>query len=91
MIVEKLMDIGLYIIDLLFSLIGALPDVPVGVRAAVGSMLEFMFSGINLLAIFCDISFVKLLIPIVIAILNFDKIAKLVIFIIKKIPLAGMQ
>jgi hypothetical protein len=50
-----------------------------------------MYSGVNLLGIFVDLNMVKILIPFVIAILNFDRIIKIIIFTIRKIPFIGVE
>jgi hypothetical protein len=91
MIIEWMLKLGLTIIDVLFVLTGALPAVPEGIENAVDSVFNFMFSGVNLLSIFLDMNVVKVLIPIVIGVINFDNIAKLVMFILKKVPVVNIK
>lgn len=86
-----MMNLGKAIFDAIFWLCGALPQVPDSVRLAVDDVFNIMFDGVNLLDIFVDLDFVIVLIPIAIAILNFDKVIKLVMFILKKIPLLNIK
>lgn len=91
MITEWALDLGVDIIDLLFMMIDSLPHFPISVVNVINSVFEMMFSAVNLVGIFIDFNMVKILIPFVIGILNFDKIVKLIIFVIKKIPFLGME
>lgn len=91
MIIELVMNLGIGIIDVLFMMLGVLPDFPASVVNVVNGVFDLMFSAINLVGVFVDFNMVKTLIPIVILILNFDKLVKLIIFVIKKIPFIGIE
>lgn len=91
MIAEWGLQLGMTIFDILYMLIDSLPNFPQSVIDTIDYVFELMFSAINLAGIFLDLNMVKVLIPIVIAILNFDKMVKLIIFAIKKIPFLGME
>ena len=41
--------------------------------------------------IFFDMSLVKILLPLLIAVINFDKVYKLVMFVLRKIPFLGVD
>jgi hypothetical protein len=91
MIIEWMLKLGLTIIDIIFTLTGVLPSFPESITGAIDSIFQFMFNGVSLLSIFVDLNVVKVLIPIVIGIINFDKIVKLVMFILKKIPVVNIK
>jgi hypothetical protein len=85
------MQAGLLIFDAIFALLGILPDVPSPVRNAVDGVFDIMFSSVSLVSVFVDFNMIKILIPLTIAILNFDRIFKFIIFAIKKIPLINLK
>ena len=91
MILEWMMSVGLYFIDVLNAMLGVLPQVPQPVVNALDGVFGIMFSAVNLVGIFVDLSMVKILIPLAIAIINADKIIKLVMFILKKIPIIDIK
>jgi hypothetical protein len=91
MISEKFISLGIGLLDVIYSMLGVLPDMPAPVVNAVDKMFAIMFDAVGLVGIFVDMSLVKILIPLAIAIINFDKILKLVIFVIRKIPFLSMK
>ena len=91
MIIEWVMNLGMGIIDVLFMMLDTLPNFPSKVITVINSVFDLMFSAVNLVGVFLDFSMVRTLIPIVILILNFDKIVKLIIFAVKKIPFIGIE
>jgi len=91
MIVEGIMNLGKGIMNTLYSLLGVLPHFDSSIVSSVDSVFEIMFDSIDLVGVFVDFKMVRILIPVVIAIINFDRILKIVMFVIKKIPIAGMK
>lgn len=91
MIIEWVMNLGMGIIDVLFMMLDVLPNFPTKVITVINSVFDLMFSAVNLVGVFLDFNMVRTLIPIVILILNFDKIVKLIIFAVKKIPFIGIE
>lgn len=91
MLSEWMMAMGLGLIDILNSMLGVLPSFSPQITNAVDGMFNIMFSGVNLVGIFLDINMLKILIPLAIAIINADKIIKLVMFVLKKIPILDIK
>lgn len=91
MLSEWMMKFGISLLDIIYSFLGVLPSFPEAVTNTVDEVFNIMFSAINLAGIFIDLNMVKILIPIVIAIINFDKILKIVMFVLKKIPLINIK
>lgn len=91
MIVEWMMVLGLNILDIIYSMLGVLPGFSPDITNAINTFFDIIFGAIGLVSIFVDIDMVKVLIPLVIGIINFDKIIKLVMFILKKIPILNIK
>ncbi len=86
MLVNLLLAVALLLIQAIFALLDVLPNLPDSAVSVINSMFGMMQSGIGIFGLFVDIRMVKILFPIVIAIMNFDKIYWLVMWILKKIP-----
>lgn len=91
MLAEWMMDLGLILLDIIYSMLGVLPSFSPEVTSAVDGMFSIMFSGVNLVGIFVDLRMIKILIPITIGIIHADKIIKLVMFVLKKIPVLNIK
>ena len=79
------------LVQIIFSFLGILPDMPSTLITMIDAFINLILEGASLVSLFLPMETVKILIPIVIAIVNFDKIFKLVMFIIKNIPFLGMK
>ena len=91
MIIELTLILGKMLLKGIMALFGILPDMPHAAVNAIDKLFEFMISGVGFATVFIDFRFVKILLPITIAIINFDKIVKLVMWIIRKIPFTGIE
>lgn len=91
MIVEWMMSLGELLFDALFAMAGILPTMPIEVRNAVDGVFNIMFGSVSMVAIFIDMRMVRILIPLTIAVLNWDWVMKSIIFIIKKIPVIDLK
>ena len=91
MIIEWLLKAGTLLLTAIFSLLDLLPNMPQTVMNVVDGIFDIMYQGVNLASVFIDFNMVKILIPIIIAIINFDKILSLIMFILKKIPFIAVK
>jgi hypothetical protein len=91
MLTEGLLKVGITLIDIIYSFLGVLPKFSAEIINVVDGMFNLLFDGVNLAGIFIDLNMVKILIPFAIAIINFDKIAKIVMFVLKKIPIIDIK
>ena len=91
MLVELMLSLVKVLIDIIFAFLGILPDMPDTLIVAINDFMDLLFAGANIVALFMPMDIVRILIPIVIAIVNFDKILKIIIFILKKIPFLGIE
>lgn len=91
MLVEWMMKLGQAIFDAIFAICGTLPSLPQSVITILNNFFNILFDATSLLAIFVDLNIVRILIPIVVAIENFDKIYYIVLYVIKKIPILDIR
>lgn len=91
MIVEWVIRLGKMLFDVIMVLLGVLPDMHPKVIEAVDIVFGYMFDAVSLVALFIDFDMVKILIPLVIAVLNFDHIYTFVLWVIKKIPILDIK
>lgn len=85
MIVESILNLFASAIEVIFGWIN-LPQFPETLVASVNQLEDLMFANVSLLSFFVRVSTVKLLVPLVIVIVNFDKVYRLTMFVIRKLP-----
>ena len=87
MIVEAIENVISQILTFIFSLIPNLPDLPQSLHDTLINFIDLIFDyGGNLIGLFVHISTLKIVLPILIILINFDKLYEVVLWIIKKIP-----
>lgn len=91
MIIETILNLLKFLLTTIFGILPDLPDMPTAIADGITSFLDIIFDNVGLLGVFIPISTIKVVIPIVVLIMNFDDIYKLVMFIIKKIPMLGVE
>lgn len=91
MIIQWGMDLGIGILDLIYSFLGVLPSFSSDITAAIDTFFQFLFSAVGLVSIFVPLNMVKILVPMVIAIINMENIIRLIMFILKKIPVINIK
>ena len=75
----------------ILSLLPTLPQLPDSILIGLNSFLDIIFNNVGLLGLFIPISTIKVVVPLIIVIVNFDKIYKLVMWVLKKIPVFGVK
>lgn len=68
-----------------------LPNLPESILDGLNSFLDLIFDNVGFVGIFVPISTIKIVVPLIILIINFDKIYKLVTWVLKKIPMLGFK
>ena len=91
MIIEGLIDTLIMSIQAILSLIPNLPDLPSNLVEGANGFINLIFDNVGLLGLFIPISTIKVVVPLILLIVNFDKIYRLVIWILKKIPVFGIK
>lgn len=78
----------LTIVNFILSFFPDLPSFPIEFTNAINYILDLIFdNGIPLLSLFIHINTIKIAVPILIAIINFEYIYKLILWIIHKLPI----
>lgn len=90
MIIQAIFELFYGLLEFVFGWI-SLPDFPSEVQSFVDEFFQAITNVIGIVGIFIDFNMVFLLLPIVIAVINFETIWKVVIFILKKIPFLGIE
>lgn len=90
MILEAIFELVFMLLSIIFAPI-QLPGLPSEVQTIVDQVIGYIVGAVDLLGFFLDWNMVKILIPIVIIIVNLDKIWHLIMFILRKIPFLGME
>lgn len=90
MIISGLLSIVKMLVQLLFGWI-SLPQVPSGITTVVDQVFGYMQAGAGVLWFFIPQDLVLLLLPLVIVVANFDHLYKLGMWILRKIPMLGVN
>lgn len=90
MIIKGLFNLVLALMQIIFAPIN-LPQLPAGIQTIFDTLLTAMLNAVGLFEVFVRPSTLQLLIPIVIVLINFEKLWNGIIFILKKIPFLGIE
>lgn len=91
MIIEAILNLLVGVIKLAFSIIPDLPQLPSSALSVVDQVFGYISSGIGIASVFIDMNFVRVMIPLLIVVVNFDKVYDLIMFVLRKIPFLGVQ
>lgn len=90
MIIKGLFNLVLALMQIIFAPIN-LPQLPAGIQNIFNTLLSAMLNAVGLFEVFVRPSTLQLLIPVVIVLVNFEKLWNGIIFILKKIPFLGIE
>lgn len=90
MIISALLNVVKGLINVLFGWV-QLPAVPEEVASVVDTVFTYMGQGLGILWIFVPQQLVLVLLPLVIVVHNFDHLYKLGMWILRKIPMVGIN
>lgn len=85
MILQAVFDLILGLLKVCFGWIN-LPQLPASVQSVIDEFLSAVLGGVSLLGIVVDMNFVKILIPLLVAVIRFDDIYKMTMWVIRKLP-----
>lgn len=86
MILENLLNILLSSIEVILSILPDMPSLPDELLSSAYSFIDLIFDNVGLLGLFIPISTIKVVVPLVLVIVNFEKIYKLTLWVLNKIP-----
>lgn len=90
MILESVFNLFFSAIKLIFAWID-LPDLPGQVETYITLLFDYMEAGMGFVYLFIDMDLAKVMLPFVVVVANFDKVYKLVMFVLRKIPFLGIK
>lgn len=90
MIIEAIFNFLMSTLETVFGWV-SLPAFPSELAATIESFEDLIFDNTQMLSFFVRIRTVKILVPLVLVVVNFDKVWKLTMFILRKIPMLGIE
>lgn len=93
MLIKALLELCDVIVNLVLTVFDMfpLPDFPEVARIAIDSFMELIFSNCSLLSFFLPIDYCVTVCLCAVAVMNFDKAFKVLIFVLRKIPMLGIE
>ena len=90
MIVQAVFDLVKNVIKLVFGWIN-LPDMPEAVTSVVDELFALLRGSVGMMGIFLDLKMLKILLPVLLIVINFEHVWKFTMFILRKIPFLGIE
>lgn len=79
------------VMEIIWNFLPTIPHFPEHLLNSLDFFLDTVFDNIQLLDIFIRIDTIKLVIPILIALINLDRIYRLLVWLLNKIPFVDMD
>jgi hypothetical protein len=90
LIIQLILNLLKTLLFSVFSWIN-LPQFPEGLTNSLNSFIDLIFDNLNLLGFFIRPATITIVIPVLIILINFDKVYKLTMWILKKIPMLNIH
>ena len=90
MIIQLILNLLKTLLFSVFSWIN-LPQFPEGLTNSLNSFIDLIFDNLNLLGFFIRPATITIVIPVLIILINLDKVYKLTMWILKKIPMLNIH
>ena len=90
MILESILNLISGLIKLVFGWIN-LPDMPSSVTSVIDELFVYIRGSMGLLGVLVDLNMVKVLLPVLLIVINFEHVWKFTMFIVRKIPFLGIE
>lgn len=91
MLLEWVLSFGQMIISAILNILDLVPDMPPQAISVLNNFLNIIKTAFNLLCTFVDINMIRILFPIVLIIINFDFVYRVVMWVLRKIPVLGIE
>lgn len=90
MIIELILNLLKTLLFAVFSWIN-IPQLPADITSSLNGFIDLIFDNLTFLGFFIRPTTITLVIPILIILINFDKVYKLTMWILKKIPMLNIH
>lgn len=91
MVTEALLNLVNKILNGILNILDVLPDFPETLTNSLNQFFDLIFDNLGILSFFIRIDTVKIMVPIVIVVMNFERIYRFIMWIVRKIPVAGVE
>lgn len=92
MITEALMNAGLFLLDTLLNFLDLLPDMPEELVTVLDEFFDLIFTnGWSIACFVIPMDYALTLLPLVILVVNFERVYHLIMWVLRKIPIAGIK
>lgn len=88
MIIKAIFDLILLLLTNVFGILPDIPALPSSLLNSLNTVFTTIFDNVDLLGLFVRIDTIKVLVPLLIIVINFEHIYHFVMWIVKKIPLS---
>ena len=88
MLIEILLNLAKFLLDFIFALLPDIPNFNISLLDSLTQYINLIFDNVGLLGFFVRISTIKTLVPLVIIVINFERIYHFVIWIVHKLPIS---
>ncbi len=88
MILEAILNLIKILLKGVFALLPDLPQLPEELIGYINSALDYIFNNTGLLNFFVSVDMIKVLVPLLILVINFEHIYEFTMWVIKKLPLS---
>lgn len=75
----------------IFNLLPNIPEMPSSISDSIDGLLDMIFSNASIIGFFVSLPLIKILIPLIIVITNFEYIYRVVKWVIEKIPFLNIK
>lgn len=90
MVLEAVFNALITVLESAFGWL-SLPNFPPELIQAVDDFEDLIFSNAGLLSFFVHVNTVKVLTPLLVVVLNFERVYDLTMFVLRKIPFLGIE
>lgn len=90
MIIEGLLNLVFTLLKFVFSWLN-LPAMPEGLTSSINTFFDLVFGNLSLLGFFIRPTTLTIVIPILIILINFERIYKFTMWILRKIPFLNIS
>ena len=91
MLVEGLFTVVKWLLNAILNLLDVLPDFPASLVSSLNSFFDLVFDNLSLIGFFIPLTTVKILVPLLIVVINFEYIYAFIMWILRKIPFIDVK
>lgn len=92
MLTEALINAGMFLFDVILNFLDLLPDMPEEVVTVLDEFFDLIFTnGWSIACFVIPMDFALMLLPLVILVANFERVYHLIMWVLRKIPMLGIE